>query len=204
VTGSHDRPDQLAAKVVAALDRIARGQRSRRQATASRLGLTPLQAELLRTISEGPPPVPTVGRLAVELGVSQPTVTDSLRALERKDLLVRREDRSDARRTVLSLTDQGRRQVQELTAGEAELVTAVAAMDSERQESTLGSLLALMAAMVDTGTLQVARTCLTCRFHQLQRADGAHHCTLLGQDLRPGDLRVNCPEHASAAPVAGP
>ena len=58
--------------------------------------------------------------------------------------------------------------------------------------------LTMIAHLVEDGTLSVARTCLTCRFHR-RDADGVHHCVLLGLPLARSDLRVDCPEHQPAA-----
>jgi DNA-binding MarR family transcriptional regulator len=193
VEGSSDRPDDLPGKVVAALDRLARGQRSRRQVVAATYGITPLQADLLVTLSAGEPPAPVVGLLARELGVSQPTVTDSLRTLERKQLITRHRHTADARRVSAVLTPSGRRLVTKLAVGDQELIDAVAALDRSGQEALLGNALALIAGLVDSGFISVARTCLTCRFRE---RDGAgHRCALLDMALGPADLRVNCPEH---------
>lgn len=185
--------------MVAALDRLARGQRSRRQSVAAKHGMTPLQADLLLTLSAGEPPTPVVGLLARELGVSQPTVTDSLRALERKRLIARHRHTTDARRVSAVLTPAGRRLVAKLAAGDRELIDAVASLDRSSQEALLGNTLALIAGLVDSGFISVARTCLTCHFHE---RDGAgHRCALLDMALGPADLRVNCPEHRLAVEV---
>ena len=199
VDGSSDRPGDLPGKVVAALDRLARGQRSRRQLATARHGITPLQADLLMTLSAGEPPMPVVGLLARELGVSQPTVTDSLRALERKRLIARHRHPSDARRVSAVLTAAGTRLVAELAAGDRELIGAVAGLDLSGQEVMLESTLVLIARLVDSGYISVARTCLTCRFHEFD--DAGHRCALLDMALGPADLRVNCPEHELAATV---
>ncbi|HZA78857.1 MAG TPA: MarR family winged helix-turn-helix transcriptional regulator [Acidimicrobiales bacterium] len=188
-----DPADSLAAKVVAALDRLARGQRSFRQAVASRHGLTPLQAEILSTLAQGPPPEPLVGRLATELGVAQPTVTDSLQSLEAKRLLRRAVDPADRRRTVVALTRRGAALAHELAASDRTLTGAVCAMRTPTQETTLEVLLGLIAQLVAAGVIDVARTCTTCRFHRFHA--GRHRCALLDIDLPPADLRVNCPDH---------
>lgn len=190
-------PGDLPTKVVAALDRLARGQRSFRQAIASRHGLTPLQVELLTTLAEGPPPVPLVGLLASELGVTQPTVTDSVRALELKFLVERRTDSADRRRTTVVLTPTGRRLAADLAAADNELIDAVSALDRPSQEAALETVLTLIRHLVDTGTISVSRTCFTCRFHQ-QADTGEHRCTLLNLELPPAELRVNCAEHVPA------
>jgi DNA-binding MarR family transcriptional regulator len=187
-----DRHDDLAAKIVAALDRLARGLRRDRQAFATRHGLTPLQLGLLRTIAEGPPPQPLVGLLATELGVAQPTITDSLAALDRKGLLRRGPDAADRRRTAVALSAEGEDLVGR--AGDHALFEGVAALDPKAQEALLPALLAVIAHLVDAGVITVARTCLTCRFHRSD-TPGGHHCTLLKLDLPPSGLRVNCPDH---------
>lgn len=190
-------PGDLPSKVVAALDRLARGQRSFRQSMASRYGITPLQVELLSVLAEGPPPVPQIGLLAAELGVTQPTVTDSVRALELKFLVERRTDSADRRRTTVVLTPTGRRLAAELATADTELADAVRSLDRPSQEAALETVLTLIRHLVDTGTISVARTCFTCRFHQ--RSDtGESRCTLLELDLPPAELRVNCAEHVPA------
>ena len=194
-----DEPDRLAAKIVSAMDRLARGQRSHRQAVASHHGLTPLQLDLLTTLADGPPPQPLVGLLALELGVSQPTITESLQALERKALLTRRRDPADRRRTIIALTAAGADLIDALGRAERDLVRSVGTLPRSDQETTLEALLALIARHVHAGYIAVARTCMTCRFHQ-QTPAGRHRCTLLNLDLPPADLRVNCPDHQSTTP----
>jgi DNA-binding MarR family transcriptional regulator len=196
VNRSADRPDGLAAKVAAALDRLARARRLERQSTATRHGLTPLQLDLLTTLADGPPPEPTVGLLATEVAVTQPTATDSLRALADKALVERRPDPADRRRSTIELTAAGRRLARELSLGDDHLTAAIAALPTAVQEATLEALLSLIARLVDTGAIDVARTCYTCRYH---RFDGTtHHCALLETDLPTAELRVNCPDHEAA------
>lgn len=197
MTGDAPADGDLPARVVAALDRLARGQRSHRQALASGHGLTPLQLELLATLAGGPPPEPLVGLLARELGVSQPTVTDSLLALERKGLLTRHRETADRRRTGVALTGAGARLVADVSSADRDLVDAVAALPRGDQETALEVVLTLIGRLVDTGVVQVARTCLTCRFHE-RGAGGDHRCALLDVDLPRAELRVNCPEHQPA------
>lgn len=190
-------PDVVAAKLLSALDLLARGQRSHRQRAATSHRLSPLQAELLLTLHGGVPPVPLVGQLAREMAVSQPTATDSIRSLERKGLLERRPDPVDGRRSLVELTAAGAALADQLAASERDLSAATAGLGTDRREQLLEGLLELVAAFVDDGVVDVARTCTTCR-HQVLRAGKVRHCSLLQVDLPPAELRVNCPEHLSA------
>lgn len=198
VAAASDQDQPLAARVVAAMDRLARGQRSHRQAIASRHGLTPLQLDVLFTLATAPPPEPLVGLLAIELGVTQPTVTDSLHALDRKGLVTRGRDPDDGRRTRIDLTADGRALVTLATSADRDLVQEVAALPRGDQESALELLLTLITRQLDAGVIDVARTCLTCRFHQAVPG-GNHHCTLLDMPLPRADLRLNCAEHEPRA-----
>lgn len=189
-----DRPPQPAAKIVATLERLGRAQRTHRITVATGLDLVPLQLEILYLIADGAPPDPVVGSIASELGVSQPTVTDSLIALERKGLIRREADRKDRRRTRAMLTAEGDRVVLLARTGESVLAASLDRLGSDQQGDILSALLAVAERYVEVGVIGMARTCLTCKFHRSSDG-GADHCVLLGIDLAPVDLRINCAEH---------
>lgn len=196
---NESRPDDrsLPDKVIAALDRLSRVRRMHRQAVASAHGLSGLQVDLLMTLAGGLPVEPSVGALAHELCVTQPTATDSLRTLERKGLVRHERAESDRRRHLVRLTVDGARIVAEADRSDRAGREAVARLDDTEQEAAFTTLLDIIASFADAGVVQVARTCLTCHFHQ--RTDvGGHHCALLDADLAPGDLRLDCPEHVPA------
>jgi DNA-binding MarR family transcriptional regulator len=192
VTDSADRPDDLPGKVVAALDRIARGVRAHRQVIATRAGVTPLQADLVRTLAEGTPPEAQPSSLAVEVGVSQPTASDALSALVRKGLLRRTTTPGDRRSSTYTLTVHGAELADELRRADAVLHEAVTVLSAADQEHALGTLLELISSLLSSGVLRVARTCPTCRFFE---PGPTARCGLLQAPLALSDYRVNCPEH---------
>ncbi len=187
-----DRPSDPAAKLAAALGQLARARRMHRQELATRHGVSPLQLDVLTMLADGQPPEPTVGLLARELGVAQPTLTDAVIALERKGL-VRREPELAPRRTLVRLTAEGVL----LTGDPDPIADAARTLAPQARDAALEAALTLIARLVDDGVITVARTCLTCRFHE-RGAEGSR-CDLLGIPLRRSDLRVNCPEHEPAA-----
>lgn len=167
-----------------------------RQSIASAHGLTVLQLDLLGILATGLPLEPTVSALAREVGVSQPTTTESLHALRRKELVTLVGAPQDRRRRRAELTADGRR-LADAAAAEEDTRTALARLPRDEQEQTLETLLRMIATFVDSGIIRVARTCLTCHFHRSTPA-GGHYCTLLEEDLGGGKLRLDCPEHQPA------
>lgn len=190
---STEQPElAVAAKIVAAVDRIARGVRAHRQTVAAAAGISVLQSELLRVLARGHPPA-YAGSLALELGVSQPTASDSLAALVRKRYVARATNPTDRRRTEFVLTDAGAELATELDRADSVLVAATARLPEPDQERTLRLLLELIGGLLDGGVLAVARTCPTCRFFE-ESGSGAR-CALLGTALPVREFRVDCPEH---------
>ncbi|MFC4055000.1 MarR family winged helix-turn-helix transcriptional regulator [Actinomadura syzygii] len=186
----------VAAKTVDALERLTVAYRAFSQQMAGAQGLSPLQLQLLTVLAAGPPPAANVDALHRELQVTQPTVSDAVTALIGKGLVTRRRDPSDRRRFALSLTPAGRETADSIAAQRGELVSIVETLPEGERETVLNSLLLLIAHLHREGVITVARTCLTCRFHEMH--DNGHHCTLLNTRLGTADLRVNCPEHLSA------
>ena len=84
-------------------------RRARAVAGQASSGLTPAQLALLdplATAGELP-----VGQLATAAGVSVPTATRMLQQLEGKGIVTRRRSATDERRVLVSLTDDGARQL---------------------------------------------------------------------------------------------
>lgn len=183
--------------MIAAIDRIARAQRLHRQALATELGLSMLQMEILVTVGDGPPPRLGVGDLAAELGVSMPTVSDSMAALQRKGLLERRSATSDRRQVEVGLTLDGEMVVAGIRQADSLLHSAVESIPESG--SLVESLLAIIDSYRRAGVVSIARTCTSCRYFEPAAEGGT--CALLQIRLEPVDLRVNCPEHQSAAAV---
>lgn len=197
MTARQAGPGSAAQTLVAALDRLGRGLRTHRQAVAGELGLTPLQAEILLVLADAPPPEPVVTALAAELGVRQPTASESVAALVRKGLVDRTPAPDDRRVTTLALTVDGREVAVAVSAADDVLVDAAATLPAGVQGAAVHALLELIGAMLDRGVIDVARACTTCRFYR-RVADGAA-CELLQVPLTARTLRVDCPDHQPRA-----
>lgn len=93
-------------EVVIAIRRIIRAIDLQSRKLVQSHGLTGPQALVLREAGRGRPL--TAGELANNVSLSQATITDIVKRLESRDLLVRERSSDDKRRIIITLTEKGR------------------------------------------------------------------------------------------------
>jgi DNA-binding MarR family transcriptional regulator len=98
--------------------RIARGMRRHQDRAAPALPapLGPRHIAALQHLRDGPF---TAGKLAIELGLSLPTVSGVLADLDRTGLIDRRPDEADRRRTIVAISDDRRPLIEQWLDGAA-------------------------------------------------------------------------------------
>lgn len=156
-------------------------------------GLTPTQAQLLAQLRARPGL--GVGELAHALGVSSPTVSDSVAALVGKRLVVRRPAARHPRAVALVLTPRGRRAAERASVWPDALLAAVDELDPDEQAAFLRGLTKMIRHLQEQGEIPVARMCASCRFFRPHaHADAArpHHCAFVDAPFGDRDLRLDC------------
>jgi len=185
--------DPLNAHLARLLARIGEVSRAMRWEEATGSGLSPLQLRILGFVADHAGQSVGVARLAEELQVTRPTVSDSVKLLVDRALLVRKADLYDGRSHTLSLTAAGRKH---LPMAEP-FAAALAALPVRERETLLLALMRLLEALLSSGDVKVQRMCWTCAHYRGDR-QGKHHCQLLQQDLALAELRTDCAEHGLA------
>jgi len=190
--------DDLDERIADALERVGQALRVQLWDAAKIHRLSPTQLQVLLRLATDPPQLRRVGALAEQLDVTHPTVSDAVAALRRKGLADRE---SDNRRAPLLLTPRGREVAAELAGWQDRTRRQLSGLPADDRKATLRTLLGLIEGLQREGAITVARMCSTCRFFEKDRHGGAtpHHCSLLDLPLAETDLRVDCPEHQSAA-----
>jgi DNA-binding MarR family transcriptional regulator len=180
------------------LTRLAAVARQLDWQAAASAGLSPTQAEILRFVasrSEGA----RLTAAAAHIGVRKATASDAVTTLENKSLLRKQADASDGRAIALKATAKGARIAREWPASFGPVVEGLS--DNERE-----MLLALVIKMIRQLQLRELiapqRTCVTCRHFRENVAPGTaspHFCAFVGAPMAERHMRVDCPEHESAA-----
>lgn len=125
------------------------------------------------------------------LGLTKGTVSQSLKALEGKGLIVKTQDARDKRSVQLQLSEPARELVAAIAPPDF-LLEALEQMGEQAQqlEQLFGNLLRLIQRNQDVPGFGL---CHSCRFHQ--QRDGLPFCGLTEEPLAPADAQLICREH---------
>lgn len=187
------------------LQRIAAVLRADEWGVTEGLGLNPTQLHLLTYLAGRGAGGMRVKAIAAHLGVSQPTATDSIAALERKGLIEKRPDPADARAVAVRATAAGRNLVR--LAGRAVTLTgqALEGLAEADQAALLVLIVKVIRALQQAGAVPVQRSCVGCaHFRPHVHRDGRrpHHCAFVDAAFGDRDLRLDCHDHALAEVAA--
>lgn len=188
---------ELNRKLLAATERLGRALRAARQHLATRHRVSLLQLQVLELLADQRPR--RVGDVAAELDVSQPTTSDALATLHTKGLVARLPHPTDSRVANVALTDAGAELADLIAVELAPLVAGDDATTDDDHATALRVLLTEISRLQHAGIITINRSCLTCQHYRPSSSRTPAHCHLLDEPLTDRDLRVNCPEHTSAA-----
>lgn len=199
-----DRPDDLSTRLREGFERIALVLRADLWAAAGQAGLNPTQAQVLGLLA-GRPAGLRAREIAAHLGVSPPSVADTLAALERKGLVTRTPDPADARASVVRTTDAGMDAGRAIAAAASQVGAALAVLSPADRADLLLTQVRIIRALQLAGAVPQQRMCVDCRHfrpHAHPGADRPHHCAFVNAPIGDRDLRLDCGEHEAADPAA--
>jgi DNA-binding MarR family transcriptional regulator len=185
-------------RIVAGFNRICLALRSMQWAQGRVSGLTPTQAQILVQLNRRGSS--RLSAIAEELGVRQPTATEAVNALVRKQLVAKEGEPADGRVVRIALTARGQREARRSAEAPEALLRAVGSLDSLEQECLLRGLSKTIRALQIAGEITPAPLCLTCRYFRPLVHDGPapHHCAFVDAAFGDRELRVDCPDQLPA------
>jgi len=185
--------DNPASKLLFAFDRIAEVIRVQLWEKATSLKLTPLQIKALLFLEghqkDG---LNNVSALAKEFQLSKPTISETIRLLLKKSLVIKVKDPADGRAYYLELSAAGQRIVNEASTFSQPILSELNQLEAGQQAGLYEHLLDLLLRFQQRGLIPTQRMCSNCR--HFIRHKGFPYCSLLALQLETADLRVNCPE----------
>jgi DNA-binding MarR family transcriptional regulator len=190
--------EPLERRLADGLTRLAAVARQLDWQAAEAAGLSPTQADILRFVAHRPEGV-RLSAAAAHVGVRKATASDAVGALQRKALVRKYADARDARAVALKATAKGRKAAQDWPASFAPII---AGLSEGEQETLLALVIKMIRDLQQRELIAPQRTCVSCRHFRENVAPGTaspHLCAFVGASMADRHLRVDCPEHESAA-----
>ena len=179
-------------KIVIGLERISEAIRVLLWDHAKQLGLSPIQIQILIFLKYHREELANVSHLAEEFNLTKPTISDAVKSLLQKGLIVKKPGLSDGRSYSISLSGKGDQLTQSLSGFTSPIERSVASFSEEQKEYLLGGISSLIDALSREGVIKVQRSCFACRFYG--KKGTGHYCHFLKKPLKVRDLRLDCAE----------
>ncbi|GAB5400606.1 MAG: MarR family winged helix-turn-helix transcriptional regulator [Aureisphaera sp.] len=182
----------MSSKIIAGFDRISEVFKVLLWEKAKRIGLSPIQIRILIFVAFHKEELCNVSHLSKEFNVTKPTISDAVKVLDKKGLIVKDHSSADSRSYTIRLSPKGQNIVSESKDFAAPLKTQIDVLDVSDQEDIFHTLSKLIYQLNQKGILAVQRTCFKCKFYE--KNGSTDYCNLLQQPLAREDIRLDCPE----------
>jgi DNA-binding MarR family transcriptional regulator len=195
-------PTSIDNRISEGLTRIAIAMRSDEWSKAEKAGLKPTQLAILEFLAGRDSA--RVKEIAAHLGVSQPTATDSIAALERKELVAKESAPGDKRATAIRITTEGMAAFGSVSPIETAAMEAARSLSPGEQEGLLLSLVKMIRHLQEADAIPIQRMCTSCRYFRPYQHSGAakpHHCNFVNAAFGRNELRIDCRDHETADPA---
>ncbi|HTO36753.1 MAG TPA: MarR family winged helix-turn-helix transcriptional regulator [Flavobacterium sp.] len=185
-------------KIVAALERISQAFRVLLWQQSKEYSLSPIQVQILVFLLHHSNEKRKISYLADEFNMTKATISDTVKTLEQKELILKEFEPHDNRSYVISLTEKGEDIASKTSLFTKEIRTPIDKIQTDDKENLLLNLMEIIRYLNQSGIITIQRMCMTCSYYKASDNGKTHFCNLLNQELNIKDLRIDCPEHLQA------
>jgi len=183
----------ISSKIVAGLERISESFKVLLWEKAKLLGLSPIQIQLLIFIAYHKTEFCNVSHLAKEFNITKATVSDVVRVLAAKGMILKDYSSVDSRSYIIQLSDLGKTVVTETENFADPLKEQLKDIEIADLEKLFRTLSKLIYQLNQNGILTVQRTCYGCKFYE--QSENKDYCNLLSKELMNFEIRLDCLEY---------
>ncbi len=182
----------LSSKIVVGLERISEAFKVLLWEKAKTLGLSPIQIQILIFISCHKSDLCNVSHLSKEFNVTKATVSDAIKVLEKKELVIKDFSPSDGRSYSILLSESGKKKVTETENFALPISKELQKIEAPDLHSLFETLSKLIYQLNRNQILSIQRICFGCQYHGL--VANKDYCNLLEKELIKSEIRLDCPE----------
>lgn len=186
---------RIESKIVASLERIAQAFRVLLWQESKEFSLSPIQVQVLIFLLYHGEEKRKVSYLADEFNMTKATISETIKTLEKKNLITKEYEPHDTRSYIINLTEKGEDIAGKTSLFTKEIYTPIDKLHADDKENLLLSLLNVIGHLNRSDIITIQRMCTTCRYYRSSDGGKKHFCGLLNRHLHTTDLRVDCPEH---------
>jgi DNA-binding MarR family transcriptional regulator len=189
--------EPLPRRIATGLHKVGLALKQQTWVQAAEDGLSPTQGQILAALADA---TLSGSELAARLGISLPTVSESVKVLVEKALVSRRPDPRHPRASLLELTPAGKKSATRARAWPEFLAGAVDTLSSDEQAAFLSGLVKMIRSLQDQGLVPISKMCVTCTHFRPDVHDGPmpHHCDFVDAPMAARHLRLDCADHERA------
>jgi DNA-binding MarR family transcriptional regulator len=187
----------ISSKIVAGMERVSEVFKVLLWEKAKLVGLSPIQIQILIFIAFHKRELCNVSHLAKEFNVTKPTVSDAIKVLDKKGMIIKDYSSSDSRSYSITLSELGTDVVSQTYDFSNPLKKQIDGFSQSELESLFGTLSQLIYKLNRNGILSVQRTCYGCKFYEKNNEND--YCNLLQKELLNNEIRLDCPEFEEKA-----
>lgn len=179
-------------KIVASLERISEAFRVLLWEESKQNGLSPIQIQILIFLLFHSAEKSRITYLATEFNMTKATISDAVKVLEKKKLVVRAYDENDNRSFTLTLSRAGKTVAEKSSMFANVMRKNLEQIPVAQKQSLLNSLLTMIGQLNQAGIISTQRMCVNCRYFT---AAPSKYCHLMQKPLQDAELQVDCGEH---------
>jgi DNA-binding MarR family transcriptional regulator len=194
-----DHSEPLAARIATGLHKIGLAMKQQAWQQASEHGLSATQGQILAIlVADG---ALTGTELSERLGLTLPTISDSVRALVSKQLVTKSRDPRHPRASLIQPTKAGKVLGTRARSWPEFMAEAVQGLSVLEQRAFFTGVLKMIRTLQEQGLIPISGMCVTCQHFRPNQHTGdlPHHCSFVDAPIGPHQLRLDCPEHEPSA-----
>lgn len=194
-----DHTDPISTRIATGLHKIGMAMKQQAWQRANEEGLSATQGQILALlVAHGPL---SAKDLTERLGVTLPTISDSVRVLHEKRLVTKSADPRHPRSTLLAPSKRGAELGRRARSWPEFLADAVGTLSPDEQRAFFSGVIKMIRSLQEASLVPLDGMCVTCtHFRPNVHPDPArHHCAFVDAPLAPQQLRIDCSEHEVAS-----
>ena len=187
----------LTSKIVVGLERVSEAFKYLLWDHAKTIGISPIQIQILIFIANHKRELCSVSYLAKEFNITKPTVSDAVKVLVNKKLIIKDFSNTDSRSYTIVLSKSGKDLVLEIDKFANPIKSPLESFNQSELEVLYTTINKLIYSLNKVGIIQVQRTCYGCKFYEQNK--GKHYCNFLNKQLNNNEIRLDCAEYEDAS-----